>query len=826
MILDYSKVQNPQQVKGSNGLRLPEVQQTKKPAINPGVADALQRRYIPAVVQTEGAIDLRRRQEAFVNNLYAPLNFAKVTVRSSAEVGHEKQFLNQGGNRAPNHQNEFVMPAPAATPVALKTSAQFDKIQERLQVRVKLSSLKPKDLPAVQVIIQGEKDIRPATSATKLKPRPQPMKELIQRPKSSLPGKRETKKDPLSGTSDLKMSQERVRHLNEEVIKRKQEIAEPSKNKKSDAKKPQGKLTQSARESGSPITQLSTLKQKGLGTSPSIKARQAQGSSPKLSRNKTSVGLVGKHSEDASESTQAKTPPRASTPKEKLRTSSPLPVIEEMKAKSLVRNKKESVRTPGRLHHTTAVLKQMPKTTEPSKVSSTSSTHEGISFETVNKVLRKERRDVSQSQWLLNAFNGCSVAITAPKTRLKVYIGKGNNHQLIEKLLRGRVFVEPERMLNECHIIWTQITCPSARPSLTCTTQKFFLRNISESQYHKKSELNTAEDYANELENLKIFKFEKKTVVKAFERLLQVGKLNSIMPESVVIANHVKGLKLIARKAELAHTVISHCKSLETDPFKVIPLTYFVRGENFQADMNDLVNTIKQSTEGFMTPYIVKPGEFTNRGKGITMAYNEAELRSQCSDLFEQNKSSMNAIVQKYIANPLLFKGRKFDFRCYALLVKGFAQTTVYWYGLGYMRTSSYEYSLDAKDNLMVHLTNEAVQVTNQDTFGKHEPGNKIYYGEIEEYFNTLEVFRNQGKSFRADILPDMKKKVQLTFEASLPRIVADSNEIGWELLGYDFMLDDNLNVWLIEINQNPCMSGLTPQQESFISKLLEDTMT
>ena len=51
-----------------------------------------------------------------------------------------------------------------------------------------------------------------------------------------------------------------------------------------------------------------------------------------------------------------------------------------------------------------------------------------------------------------------------------------------------------------------------------------------------------------------------------------------------------------------------------------------------------------------------------------------------------------------------------------------------------------------------------------------------------------------------------------------------DNQEIGFELLGYDYMIDDNLDVWLIEVNQNPCLETLTPQHEKFITKLLDDT--
>jgi hypothetical protein len=38
-------------------------------------------------------------------------------------------------------------------------------------------------------------------------------------------------------------------------------------------------------------------------------------------------------------------------------------------------------------------------------------------------------------------------------------------------------------------------------------------------------------------------------------------------------------------------------------------------------------------------------------------------------------------------------------------------------------------------------------------------------------------------------------------------------------------MVDQELNVYLIEINQNPCLDALTAQQEFFIKKLVDDTL-
>jgi hypothetical protein len=57
----------------------------------------------------------------------------------------------------------------------------------------------------------------------------------------------------------------------------------------------------------------------------------------------------------------------------------------------------------------------------------------------------------------------------------------------------------------------------------------------------------------------------------------------------------------------------------------------------------------------------------------------------------------------------MLYHGRKFDIRTYLLCVVHGGVTKFYWYGQGYLRTSSHLYSI--KDlNPMVHLTNDAVQ--------------------------------------------------------------------------------------------------------------------
>lgn len=51
-----------------------------------------------------------------------------------------------------------------------------------------------------------------------------------------------------------------------------------------------------------------------------------------------------------------------------------------------------------------------------------------------------------------------------------------------------------------------------------------------------------------------------------------------------------------------------------------------------------------------------------------------------------------------------------------------------------------------------------------------------------------------------------------------------EDDEISFELIGFDFMIDKELKVYLIEVNKNPCLSTLSQPQSVLITKLLRDT--
>lgn len=68
-------------------------------------------------------------------------------------------------------------------------------------------------------------------------------------------------------------------------------------------------------------------------------------------------------------------------------------------------------------------------------------------------------------------------------------------------------------------------------------------------------------------------------------------------------------------------------------------------------------------------------------------------------------------VISRYIDNPLLIGGKKFDLRLY-VLVTSFRPLKAYLFKLGFCRfcTVKYDTSVTELDNMYVHLTNVSVQ--------------------------------------------------------------------------------------------------------------------
>ena len=133
--------------------------------------------------------------------------------------------------------------------------------------------------------------------------------------------------------------------------------------------------------------------------------------------------------------------------------------------------------------------------------------------------------------------------------------------------------------------------------------------------------------------------------------------------------------------------------------FDIMPLTFILPKEYvaFLETFSDL-----EDKEGKMNYWIMKPAA-KSRGRGISVVNDISQVTY-----------GEPIVMQRYIKNPLLLNGYKFDLRIY-VLVTSFNPLEVFIYKEGFGRFSTQPYTLDPTDkaNKYIHLTNVSINKYN-----------------------------------------------------------------------------------------------------------------
>ena len=197
--------------------------------------------------------------------------------------------------------------------------------------------------------------------------------------------------------------------------------------------------------------------------------------------------------------------------------------------------------------------------------------------------------------------------------------------------------------------------------------------------------------------------------------------------------------------------------------------------------------------------------------------YHQIDYYKLLNNVKEKNKQyqSSKLVLQKYIEKPLLYNKRKFDMRIWVLLNH---KMEAYIFKEGHLKATSYEYDSQSK-NSFIHLTNYSVQKYSEN-FSKFEYGNEISFSEFEE-----SLLKDYGieKNVKKDIYPKLIEIIKISLDAVKDKI-NDLNRRGcYELLGYDFMFDENINPFLIEINTNPGLEISSPLISQLVPRMVDD---
>ena len=408
----------------------------------------------------------------------------------------------------------------------------------------------------------------------------------------------------------------------------------------------------------------------------------------------------------------------------------------------------------------------------------------------------------------LRMSNGLELRLNEMKV-YKFFVGSGNNSELVVKVIRSRPWWVRTESSREASFVWTSVKHNKTLKRLP-SGQDAQASSIPFSPKNKKK---------SGLSVKKLQELQRQ----GYNSVIKSKSLLFLQPQAPLdltalkLHNRLLNNKHLVSKKRLFMNLKKYYEGKGLNPFSTLPLTFHVKNGktdekflSFKAAYKEILETSEERL------WIVKPGENTNRGKGIKVCSSVEEVR----DIVSCPKENRTFVIQKYIEQPFLINKRKFDIRCFGLVTSFNGNMQGYFYPEGYIRTASKEFTLK-NCNKFVHLTNDAVQ-KNSEEYGKFEPGNKMSYGELQEYLNQecggLKV------DFEKDINSQIRGIVFETFEATAGILDPQRKLHTFELLGYDFMVDSNFHVWLIEVNTNPCLELSCSYLSKLIPSILDNT--
>lgn len=201
-----------------------------------------------------------------------------------------------------------------------------------------------------------------------------------------------------------------------------------------------------------------------------------------------------------------------------------------------------------------------------------------------------------------------------------------------------------------------------------------------------------------------------------------------------------------------------------------------------------------------------------SRGNGI-----------QVIDSLDQLKGR-DVVVQYYIERPMLINGLKFDLRFY-VGVTSLDPLTIFLFDNGLVRlaTSKYDENIEDLSNLGAHLTNFSINkkfdgfvVTND--VSKDGQGNKWSH---KPFWPWLTKNGYDADKIRTKI-EDAITTVVIAATRALRR--QRNSYTSFEIFGFDVMLDEDQNVYVLEVNVSPAMGTSSELDRVIKEPVVKDT--
>jgi len=219
---------------------------------------------------------------------------------------------------------------------------------------------------------------------------------------------------------------------------------------------------------------------------------------------------------------------------------------------------------------------------------------------------------------------------------------------------------------------------------------------------------------------------------------------------------------------------------------------------NFLAKSYELTLNTKYSVGEILIAKPINMLLFIQKGNKRIQAFQGADIividrNEKMNDAKQLLKKYDNVLVCKYITNPLLFKTKKFHFRCIFIV--------------SIINNKFNAYFLDTMRIVTAKLPFKLSDFSNPDIHDSHLKSTYVDY-----YFPQDFTTENMGITITPDIITTlqskirdiMKKVAMVAANVKEPVKLFSNHKNGFHILGPDIMITQDLNPILLEVNSSP----------------------
>jgi hypothetical protein len=236
---------------------------------------------------------------------------------------------------------------------------------------------------------------------------------------------------------------------------------------------------------------------------------------------------------------------------------------------------------------------------------------------------------------------------------------------------------------------------------------------------------------------------------------------------------------------------------------QVMPVTYCINDQNWSLVLSKIADTYYSQDNQLLDQinnlvWILKPA-LLNNGQHIKIFQKLSQIEQH---YLSANRLGGEHVLQQYLIQPHLLKGpqqgHKYSIRMFVVLTN-FAGA--YLYPKGYFNVGLHPYQSNDFTDIRSHLTNEHLN---------------------EDEFNVVQISTQQYELFKPfyPVIKTLVSSIINGLQQLYPQAFINEKRSTLAIFGFDFIVDSEMRVWLLEANHAPCfpINDEHPLQKSLYS--------